>query len=185
MAPRKHAASVFCALTVIWAAFLCFENFPRSGKQPSPISRVTVPATRGSVTSPTRPTPRAHFQHHGWTDDEFADLRRDQSRSSVLEIQKTFAGAASTVNFNWINPGPVNPYVQIFGQYTGMSGKLQAFAWEPSHPNVMYAGGGIGSGNEGPATEAGVFKSTDGGTSWAPANQGLLDTAVNVLWVDT
>ena len=185
MAPRKHAASVFCALTVIWAAFLCFENFPRSGKQPSPISRVTVPATRGSVTSPTRPTSRAHFQHHGWTDDEFADLRRGQSRSSALEIQKTFASSASTVNFNWINPGPVNPHVQIGGQYTGMSGKLQAFALDPSNPKVMYAGGGTGSGNEGPATEAGVFKSIDGGSSWTAANQGLLDTSVNVLWIDT
>jgi hypothetical protein len=78
----------------------------------------------------------------------------------------------------------VNPNVQIGGQYTGVSGKLQAFAWEPSHPKVMYAGGGIGSGNEGPATEAGVFKSTDGGNSWSVASQGLLDTTVNVLWVD-
>ncbi len=181
MALRKHAASVFSTLFVLWAVFVCVEKFPRSGKQSSPISRVTVSVARLPLTSPT---PRAQIQHHGWTAAEFADLHRDQSRSSALEVQKTFAGAASTVNFNWINPGPVNPTVQIGGQYTGVSGKLQAFALDPSNAKVMYAGGGGGSGNEGPATEAGVFKSIDGGSSWAAANQGLLDTFVNVLWVD-
>lgn len=118
---------------------------------------------------------------HELGEDELAELRRDQPRSSVLDIQKSFANTTSTVNFNWINPGPVNLHLQN----GGVSGKLQAFAWEPSHPQVMYAGGGIGSGNEGPTTEAGVFKSIDGGKAWNPANQGLLDTTVNVLWVDS
>ena len=177
LAPRKHVARRFWALSLLWVAFLCLQKFPRSGEQPSHFSRVPLSAAPGPVISPT---PRVRFQHQNWTSDEIADLRRDQSRSSVPDILKAFASAASTVNFNWVNPGPVNP----IGGIAGRSGKLQAFAWEPSHPLVMYAGGGIGSGNEGPATEAGVFKTTDGGNSWAPANQGLLDTTVNVLWID-
>jgi hypothetical protein len=122
---------------------------------------------------------RRHFDDED--DDAFAVLRRDQPRSSVMEIQKALAGASSAININWINIGPVNPYVKVGGQFTGISGKLQAFAWESLHPETLYAGGGIGSGNEGPTTEAGVFKSTDGGKSWTAASRGLLDATVNVL----
>jgi uncharacterized protein (TIGR03437 family) len=48
----------------------------------------------------------------------------------------------------------------------------------------MYAGGGNGSGDEGPFTESGVFKTIDGGTTWTSMNEGLADTSVNVLWID-
>jgi hypothetical protein len=48
----------------------------------------------------------------------------------------------------------------------------------------MYAGGGNGSGAEGPFTETGVFKTTDGGNSWTAINNGLTDHSVNVLWID-
>jgi hypothetical protein len=184
MAFRRHAAYVFLGLSILGAVFLCFENLSKSGQPPSPGSRTTVSAAQAPAASPTRPVPRTRFQHRNWTADESASLRRNQSRSSAREVQTAFAGTASTVYFNWVNPGPVNPYVQIGGQYTGVAGKLQAFAVGPSDPKVMYAGGGTGSGNEGPATEAGVFKSVDGGGSWTATNQGLLDTSVNVLWVD-
>jgi photosystem II stability/assembly factor-like uncharacterized protein len=64
------------------------------------------------------------------------------------------------------------------------AGKLQAFAVFPGNPNIMYTGGGVGSGNQGPYSEAGAFKSADGGTSWTPINNGLTDPVVNALWVD-
>src|SRR5450432_227418 len=51
-------------------------------------------------------------------------------------------------------------------------------------PDVMYAGGGSGSGGEGPFTESGVFKTIDAGHKWTSMNQGLADTSVNVLWID-
>jgi uncharacterized protein (TIGR03437 family) len=63
------------------------------------------------------------------------------------------------------------------------SGKIQTFAASASNPSIMYAGGGLGSGSEGPFTGAGIFKSTDGGTTWTPVNSGLTDTYVNALWV--
>src|SRR6267154_2302838 len=40
------------------------------------------------------------------------------------------------------------------------SGKLQALAIFPGDPRIMYAGGGVGSGNEGPPAQAGIFKTT-------------------------
>ena len=35
---------------------------------------------------------------------------------------------------------------------------MQAFAASAGNPNILYAGGGLGSGSEGPFTGAGVFK---------------------------
>jgi hypothetical protein len=106
-------------------------------------------------------------------------LSRRLERSSPEEIRASLTRAAAA--FGWVNPGPVNI---IGADQTRVSGKLQAFAWEPSHPQIMYAGGGLGSGNEGPFTETGAFKTTDGGATWSRINQGLSDTAVNVLWID-
>ena len=53
-------------------------------------------------------------------------------------------------------------------------GSIKSLAIDPQTTNVLYAG-----------TEfAGVFKSTDRGESWAPANTGLTDAEVDVLAVD-
>jgi photosystem II stability/assembly factor-like uncharacterized protein len=41
-------------------------------------------------------------------------------------------------------------------------GSVPALAVDPSNPDVVYAG-----------TNGGIFKSTSGGTSWAPINNGI------------
>jgi hypothetical protein len=64
------------------------------------------------------------------------------------------------------------------------SGKLQAFASYGPNPNIAYAGGGIGSGNEGPLSEAGAFRTTDHGQTWSSIDNGLTDHLVDALWVD-
>ncbi|MGO9204398.1 MAG: BACON domain-containing protein [Limisphaerales bacterium] len=88
---------------------------------------------------------------------------------------------------------PVSGYAQwqVLGprdipQSAGLpgAGKLQAFAVDFANPQVMYAGGGIGPGNSGPAGEAGIFKTTDGGNTWTNINNGLTDPMVVVLWLD-
>jgi photosystem II stability/assembly factor-like uncharacterized protein len=88
--------------------------------------------------------------------------------------------AEAQLSVTWTSLGPHH----IGGPSSFASGKLQALAVFNSNPNIMYAGGGNGSGDEGPLTEAGAFKTTDGGTNWIPINGGLLDPMVNVLWVD-
>lgn len=123
-------------------------------------------------------------------DDELAEhdadayleeRRRNQTVSSSSEIKASLAAtSASAPAFNWVNLGPAKPT----GGLAGLSGKLQAFAWEPTHPQVMYAGGGLGSGDEGPFTQAGAFKTVDSGSTWTPINRGLFDTTVNVMWIN-
>lgn len=46
------------------------------------------------------------------------------------------------------------------------------FAVDPNNPDVVYAGG------------TDVFKSTDGGTTWAPSGRGLINTSVAELAID-
>jgi uncharacterized protein (TIGR03437 family) len=79
---------------------------------------------------------------------------------------------------------PVGPS-QINGKTPTLeNGKIQALAVFPGNHNAMYAGGGVGSGSEGPPSQAGAFRTTDGGAHWSAINNGLTDTSVNALWVD-
>ena len=63
------------------------------------------------------------------------------------------------------------------------AGKTEAFAVDFSNPSIMYVGAA-----ElpwwGPYSQSGVFKTTDGGATWAPASTGLGDPAVGSLWLD-
>jgi len=65
------------------------------------------------------------------------------------------------------------------------SGKLNAFAIAnaTSPSPTLYVGGGYGTADN-VGTEAGAFRSSDGGTSWSGINSGLDDPTVNFFWVD-
>lgn len=63
------------------------------------------------------------------------------------------------------------------------SGKLNAVAIDPNDANTIYVGGGVGSA-DGVTTDAGVFKTTDGGASWSAADSGLSDTTIDTLAID-
>jgi hypothetical protein len=53
-------------------------------------------------------------------------------------------------------------------------GSISALAIDPSHPATLYAG----------IYYSGVYKSTNGGRSWSPANTGLTATYVQALAID-
>ncbi len=63
------------------------------------------------------------------------------------------------------------------------SGKLNAVAIDPNDPAVIYVGGGVGT-TDGVTTDAGVFKTTNGGQSWSAVDGGLNDTTINALAID-
>jgi uncharacterized protein YjdB len=94
----------------------------------------------------------------------------------------TVAPAPTIVSVgNWTSLGPHH----IPGPFgTLASGKLQALAVYGANPSIMYAGGGLGSADQGPFSEAGAFRTTDGGATWSPINSGLSDPVVNAMWVD-
>ncbi len=92
-------------------------------------------------------------------------------------------GAAAVVTYkklvaNWKSLGPS----KIGGSALPSVGKLQSFAVSNSNPSLMYASGSTQYGT--PYTETGVYKSTNGGSTWSQKNNGLTDPTVNALWLD-
>ena len=57
--------------------------------------------------------------------------------------------------------------------------QVLSIAVDPADPKIVYAGTGgfVGHGS-------GVYKSTDGGLTWAPSNRGMLDYVITALAVD-
>ena len=187
MPSRKVCLVVLGAVAL--SVGICLLNPPQANL-PKPTDR--IPAIPVSSAHPAVPVPihsAARSPYGKFSRNNGRALttepqmpHRDLSHSPLRDIQAYLARAATeaaTAPFNWITIGPTNG----LGGLAGRSGKLQAFAWEASHPLVMYAGGGNGSGAEGPFTETGVFN-TDGGNSWISINNGLTDHSVNVLWID-
>ena len=66
---------------------------------------------------------------------------------------------------------------------TGWSGKLNAVAVDPRNASTIYVAGGVGA-TDGVTTDAGIYKTTNGGASWSAVNSGLSDTTVNALAID-
>jgi photosystem II stability/assembly factor-like uncharacterized protein len=104
------------------------------------------------------------------------------SEGKVGTAAITVTASTPTISIGpWTGLGPHH----INGPFGSVaSGKLQAVAVFAADPNIIYAGGGLGSGNEGPFTEAGAFKSTNGGDTWSRIGAGLSDPIVNAMWVD-
>ena len=90
--------------------------------------------------------------------------------------------ASASTSPRWIAVGPSGPNIG--------SGKLNAFAFVQSNPNVMYIGGGWGNTPRESPSQSGVWGTTDGGVHWTQLNNGLTNTdgtissVVNGLWLD-
>lgn len=82
----------------------------------------------------------------------------------------------------WTSVGP--------GNAGGWGGKVNAFAYVQSNPNVMYLGGGWGNTPRESPSQMGIYRTTNGGKTWTAANKGLTNTdgtissVVNSLWLD-
>src|SRR5260370_41082548 len=112
--------------------------------------------------------------------------RRSCMRTYLSRLFVLLCGVACGVGnaqlvISWTPMGPVG-VTDAFGQTT--SGKLQTFAASLSAPNTLYAGGGLGPGNQDPLSEAGALRGHAGGQPWKPVNTGFLDPVINKLWVD-
>ena len=90
--------------------------------------------------------------------------------------------ARNTVQPQWI---PVGPRL-----VAGWSGKVNAFAYVPSDPKVMYIGGGWGDTPRESPSQMGIYKTVDGGAHSMPVVDGLtnsdgtISSVVNGLWLD-
>ena len=81
----------------------------------------------------------------------------------------------------WQSAGP-SAIQGLAGGLPG-AGELRPIAVNNSNPLEMYAGSG-GDGYLGPTSLSGIYKTTDGGATWAQMNVGLTDPLVEALWLD-
>jgi hypothetical protein len=72
--------------------------------------------------------------------------------------------------YSWTGPGPA----PITGSFNGNdSGRLTGIAADPTNANTIYVA----------AAGGGVWKTTDGGTSWAPLTDSQITTAMGAIAV--
>jgi hypothetical protein len=84
---------------------------------------------------------------------------------SLALLFLSLAGVASAGVNVWTTNGPVKS--------DGTTSIIRVLAIDPSAPATLYAG-----------ASDGVFKSADGGWSWAPTNAGLTSTDIHALAID-
>ncbi|MBI1797970.1 MAG: T9SS type A sorting domain-containing protein [Candidatus Eisenbacteria bacterium] len=82
-----------------------------------------------------------------------------------MQAQQAQAGPFSNGFWTPIGPMPI-PNGQTTTTSTAVSGRITAIAVNPTDPNTVYVG----------AAQGGVYRSTDGGTTWTP----IFDTAASL-----
>src|SRR5690242_14698089 len=101
---------------------------------------------------------------------------------AVCAIVVLSSYATAEASIRWIAVGPN-------GSQIG-SGKVNAFAYVQSNPNIMYVGGGWGNTPRESPSQMGIYGTTDGGAHWSPLDKGLtlpdgtISSVVNGLWLD-
>lgn len=94
-------------------------------------------------------------------------------KASINEISGKVRSAASNT---WTYMGPTNlaiPYQTYYG-ITPINGRVNAVAYDPTISTTIYAGGAQG----------GVWKSTDGGSTWNWLSSNWTQLAVNCITID-
>ena len=177
------------SLTVVWAGSL---NVAISGLPNGTNAQVTVNGPGGYEQTLTQTTTLTGLIAGTYT--TVATVVPSTAANTVFipsvsgtptAVSQSGKGASATVAYSklvetWQAVGPS----AIGGNAYPGAGKLHAFAVSNANPLLMYAGGGLGPGNSGPYTEAGIYKTTNGGTAWTQQNNGLTDPTVNALWMD-
>jgi photosystem II stability/assembly factor-like uncharacterized protein len=90
----------------------------------------------------------------------------------LLILLITVSGIFSTSKFlkNGVLYAGINEWTTIGPE----GGKVQALVIDPQNPDILYAG----------TNGAGIFKSTDGGQTWASINNGLSEYFIKALAID-
>ena len=111
--------------------------------------------------------------------DALSRLGAHESSPRVLHVLWTPIGPTEPP------PGMSHWWNPLWGTKKGgwNSGKTNATAVDPTNPSTMYIASGAGRGCE-VTSDAGIYKTTDAGKSWTPADNGLGDNHVNDLWID-
>src|SRR5947208_1469003 len=103
-----------------------------------------------------------------------AHTRQSRLRLERLEDRTTPSTSIPLNNVSWtpLGPAPINSGTAP-GTLTS-SGRVTAIAADPTNANIIYVG----------AASGGVWKTTNGGTSWTPLTDGQASLATGSLALD-
>ncbi len=96
-------------------------------------------------------------------------LATAQGTSKVLQADRTVVATDPIPVWQSVGPQPI---VDYFGQV--ISGHIEAIALDPRNSNIVYAG----------ASGGGVWKSLDGGNTWAPLTDDQAALDISVIAID-
>ena len=107
--------------------------------------------------------------------------RAQTSQPARRLITRSTATGAAVPSGTWapVGPSPIAGSVQDpsqpGGRYGDVSGRITALVTDPTHPATVFAG----------AADGGVWKTTNGGTSWTPLTDSQPTLAIGSLAIDS
>ena len=109
----------------------------------------------------------AQYERYKWfTEPRLDDLTgneplgaRQRAFAQLQELEKSYGSRSST----WFNDGPVN-----------VAGRCLVIAVHPTNPQIVYAG----------FASSGIWKTTDGATTWTPLGDNLPSMSVSCIKID-
>ncbi len=113
-----------------------------------------------------------------------AGCRAGGGSNAMLPATQSPVGGPATGSVQFQTLGPTH-----MSDGVPASGKVNAFAVNPSNAKIIYSASGRGTGLE-TYSSAGLLETTDGGSTWNYSEQGLADTSgvtvsvINSLWID-
>ena len=100
---------------------------------------------------------------------------QQMKRMSASAQQALLSPGSSSSSWTLIGPQPTTPNLNSsFDGAPTVSGRVTALAVDPTNPSIVYLG----------AAEGGVWKTTNGGTSWSPLTDTQVSLAVGSIAID-
>ncbi len=119
-------------------------------------------ATADSFIEKGKPFEQFYFQR-SYPDDVIDEVA---FKTALKDVQKDIdaqAGLKNSINANWRVEGPTN-----------LGGRINAIEIDPNNSNIIYTG----------CSSGGIFKTTNGGTTWTPIADAMPQTAISDITID-
>ena len=190
---RRIKITAFIALTAVSAFLLVLSFAPLAGGAPKGLSSVkSSPDVDPDLPPDFIGPPNSEFSKEefmtrraegialkrGISKDTPFDPQARQEALRQMELQEEFVAGMPQSNLRdgllapWtpLGPAPI-PNGQTVGVSTPVSGRTISIAVHPTNPDIVYVG----------AAQGGLYRSTDGGTTWTPLMDSALSLAIGAI----
>lgn len=94
-----------------------------------------------------------------------------EQKAALRDYYQSVGRQTDLPNFNWVSLGPTPGY---YFNYGNISSRIVAGCYDPTNPNIIYVGPANG----------GIWKTTDGGTTWLPKSDNEVSLSMGAIEVD-